>query len=258
MQFLKTEIEKISGVRHGFFSRLGGTSAGLYDSLNCAWSAKTDDAAHVAENRARVARELGIAPENLATVSQVHSPTVVNVTQAWARGQAPQADGLVTATPGIAIGVLTADCAPVLFASRKGDVIGAAHAGWKGAVTGVLENTVVEMEKLGADRRDIVAAIGPCIGPQSYEVGPDFMQPFLEQDAGNAKFFAAATKPGHMIFNLPAYAAHRLRLAGVDEVHDTATDTLSDEKTYFSYRRSCLRQEADYGRQLSVIALVPR
>jgi YfiH family protein len=247
---LTTSLKDIPWVRHGFFTRQGGVSAGIFDSLNCG-PGSGDDAASVAENRARVARELGVG--DLVTLWQVHSADVVIVDKPLK--DRPQADALVTAQPNLAIAVLTADCAPVLFASRKDKIVAATHAGWKGAVGGVLEATIERMKSVGVNPADISAAIGPCIGPKSYEVGADFLAPFLALDKANEKFFRKAEKSGHMMFDLPAYVAHRLRLAGITQIEDTRQDTLADEKSYFSYRRSCIRGEKDYGRQISVIAI---
>lgn len=195
------------------------------------------------------------APDDLVTLHQIHSGTAVAVKTPWAPEAQPQADALVTDQPNIKLAVKTADCVPVLFACTKKEIIGAAHAGWKGALNGVLESTVEEMEKLGARREDIVASIGPCIRAQSYEVSQGFEKPFLEQDSVNAAFFKAAAKPGHLMFDLPGYVEHRLKKMGLSGVTDTGRDTLSDEETFFSYRRSTLRGEKDYGRQMSVIAI---
>jgi len=254
MKFLTTDLEKMKWLKHGFFTRIGGMSEGVYAGLNCAFSSQ-DKPDHIRANRAKVAEMLDIDPENIITLKQVHSAKVVVVTKAFGKAPPPEADALVTATPGLGLAVLTADCAPVLFAARKEKIIGAAHAGWKGAIGGVMEATIAEMEKLGAKKENIVAAIGPCIGPQSYEVGADFQKPFLDQDADHVKFFKPAAKEGHLIFDLPGYVAHRLTRAGVSVVYDTQQDTLPNEQAYFSYRRACQRGEADYGRQLSVIAL---
>ena len=254
MRFLTTDLEKIKYLRHGFFTRLGGASGGVFSGMNCAFSSG-DDIEHINMNREKVAEAMGVTPENLLTLKQIHSAKVVTVAEPWTYPTAPQADALVTNQKGIAIGVLTADCAPILFADKKERVIGAAHAGWKGAVGGVIEATIAAMEKLGANRSNIVAAIGPCIGPQSYEVGADFDKPFLEQDASNALFFRPAAKEGHLVFDLPAYTAHRIRLAGIETVHDTQQDTLPNETAFYSYRRTCQRGEKDYGRQISAIVI---
>jgi YfiH family protein len=251
------DILSDDAVRHGFFGRGGGVSRGIYSSLNCGIGSG-DDPAAVRENRRRVAAAMGAAPENFVTLHQVHSALCVTVTKPWGMEQRPQADALVTDVPGLAIGVLTADCAPVLFRGRAADgrtVIGAAHAGWGGAVKGVLEATVAAMGAQGVAPGDLRAAIGPCIGPDSYEVGEAFRAPFIAQDAANAEFFSPATRPGHEMFDLPAYAARRLRAAGVTHVACRGIDTFFNEEDYFSYRRSTHRTEPDYGRQVAVIAI---
>ncbi len=254
MKFLTTDLEKFKWLRHGFFTRIGGASEGIYGSLNCAFGSK-DKADIVQLNREKVAETLDIAPANIVTVKQVHSNKVITVTKAWTRDQAPEADALVTDQKGIGLGILTADCAPVLFAAKKARIIGAAHAGWKGAISGVLESTIKAMNDLGAKTEEITVAIGPCIGPQSYEVSDDFIKPFLAQDASNEKFFKKADKAGHLIFDLPGYAVSRIRAAGVENIIDLKQDTLTNESAYFSYRRATQRQEPDYGRQISVIAI---
>lgn len=254
MRFLTTDLEKIKYLRHGFFTRIGGASGGVFSGMNCAFSSG-DDPDIIAMNRAKVAEALDVVPENLLTLKQVHSARVVTVSQNWTHETAPQADALVTNRKGLALGILTADCAPVLLADSKNKIIGAAHAGWKGALGGVLESTIAAMEKLGAVRGNIAAAIGPCIGPQSYEVSAGFKAPFIEQSADNEAFFCLAEKEGHLFFDLPAYTAQRLRLAGVSMVYDTRQDTLPNEAAFFSYRRTCLRGEKDYGRQLSAIVI---
>lgn len=251
MKYLKTPLEDIPWVRHGFFTRTGGESGGIYASLNCG-PGSGDNADHVRANREKVAAEMGV--EAILTLNQVHSATAIFVDRPWA-GDRPAGDALVTATPRLGVAVLTADCGPVLLASRKDKIVAAAHAGWKGAVGGVLEATIEEMKKRGANPQDIVAAIGPCIGPASYEVGGDFDKPFLEQDKGNARFFRKAERPGHLMFDMPAYITSRLKAAGIAEIHDTKQDTLADEARYFSFRRATLRGEPDYGRQISVIAI---
>jgi YfiH family protein len=194
-------------------------------------------------------------PKDLVTLKQIHSDKVVVVNNAWPAEQQPEGDALVTNKSDILIAVKTADCVPILFASKNREVVGAAHAGWKGAIGGVIEATIAEMEKLGADKGEIVAVIGPCIGPASYEVSEGFEKPFLDQDKLNAKFFRAANRPGHLMFDLPGYVQDRLQKAGVGTVYDVKRDTLSDEDTFYSYRRSTIRGEKDYGRQLSVIGI---
>lgn len=256
MKFLTTALDDIGHVSHGFFTRQGGVSGGIYDSLNCAFSS-SDAPENVAENRKRVLAALGL-PESagFAVLWQVHSPHVVTVTdKVWTRENTPEGDALVTATPNIALGILTADCAPVLFADAENRVVGAAHAGWKGAVGGVLAATVEAMTKLGAKRGNIHAAIGPCIGPQSYEVSDAFRDPFMAQDKDNARFFRGAGKAGHLMFDLPGYVAHSLSQAGIRHIHDTRQDTLPNEAAFFSYRRTTQRAEKDYGRQISMIAI---
>lgn len=253
MKLLASDLGRIEGVSHGFFTREGGVSEGLYGSLNCAYSSG-DKAEHVRENRARVAASLGIAPESIVTLKQVHSAKAVKVTGLW-DGEAPEADALVTDQPGIGIAVLTADCAPVLFAAEKQGIVGAAHAGWKGAVFGVLDATVKAMVEMGVNPADITAAIGPCIGPQSYEVSEGFENPFIAQSMDSQKFFAPGAREGHLVFDLPGYIATRLQKLGVGNIQDTEQDTLSNEATFFSYRRTCLNKEPDYGRQISVISV---
>lgn len=256
MKFLTTDIENIDWVSHGFFTRAGGVSGGIYGSLNCALTSN-DAPGHVRANRAKVAEALGLDPGGIVTLKQVHSARAMHVTKVLSREETPEADALVTDQPGIGIAVLTADCAPVLFAAKDARVVGAAHAGWKGAVTGILEATVAAMGELGVAPANIVAAIGPCIGPQSYEVSEGFEKPFLAQDAANARFFSPAAKPGHIMFDLPGYTAARLSRLGVGAVIDVRQDTLANEDAFFSYRRACLNKEPDYGRQISVIAIRP-
>ncbi|MEM7169347.1 MAG: peptidoglycan editing factor PgeF [Pseudomonadota bacterium] len=243
-------------ISHGFFTRQGGVSEGLYGSLNCGFG--SDDQAHnVAENRARIAADLGLASEYLLTVYQVHSPDVVEVTEPWRREEAPQADAMVTRTPGLALGILTADCVPVLFADGEAGVVGAAHAGWKGALDGVVEATIGAMESLGAMRKRVVAAIGPSIEQTSYEVGPEFPAPFLDQDVSHERFFERSPRDGHFQFDIKGYVESCLRRSGVSEIEVRPEDTYAEEGCFFSYRRSCHKKEPDYGRGLSAIALKP-
>jgi len=242
-----------SRIRHGFFTRHGGVSQGIYAGLNVGIGSD-DDAGSVKENRARVAGWFGLPPERLATVHQVHSPDVITVDAAYA-GERPKADAMVSASPGIVLGVLSADCGPVLFCDGANGVIGAAHAGWKGALGGVLENTVDAMLALGAERSRIVACLGPSIGPRSYEVGPEFVDRFLSFDPSYAGFFSPSKTPGHAFFDLPALTVARLAAAGVEAV-SLGIDTYSDEERFFSYRRTTHRGEPDYGRQISAIAIV--
>lgn len=247
-------------VSHGFFGRTGGVSSGLYTSLNCGVGSQ-DNPEHVVENRARVAGAFGSVPERLLTLHQIHSASCLTVDQPYdAVNNRPQADALVTATPGLMIGVLTADCGPVLFSGRKKNgqpVIGAAHAGWGGALKGVMENTVAAMERLGVDKSSIKAVIGPCIGPRTYEVSDEFRDPFILQDMKNARFFIPAERPGHLMFNLPSYCQRRLVLAGVPEVAILGRDTCAEDADFFSFRRSTHKREPDYGRQVSAILIRP-
>ena len=240
---------KAPGIAHGFFSAEGGVSTGLYQSLNCGPGSK-DDPMAVAENRHRIAQVLGA--ESLVTLSQVHSATV-HAVPGW-EGRA-EGDGMVTKTAGLALGILTADCAPVLFADARARVIGAAHAGWKGAIGGVLEATVEAMEKLGARKADIQAAIGPCISQAQYEVGFDFRDRFLEGGLRMRKFFVPSDKEGHYRFDLEGYAAHRLEKAGVAGIAKLGVCTYPSQNGYFSYRRTTHRGEPDYGRQIAAIVL---
>ena len=246
-------LDDVAHVRHAFFTREGGVSEGIYASLNCG-RGSGDDAERVETNRARAMQRLDSDPDSLATLYQVHSPTVVEVDRAWARGTAPKADAMVTTRAGVALGILTADCAPVLFADMEARVIGAAHAGWRGAFGGVLEATIGAMSALGASPDRIVAAVGPCIAQRSYEVGPEFPAPFLAQDSANQRYFVAAPRTGHFLFDLRGYVGGRLRRAGVGRIAVVENDTLS-EPAFFSYRRACLSGERDYGRALSAIVL---
>lgn len=249
-------LEKLDNLTHGFFTRRDGASSGIFQSRNCGLGS-SDDSENVRENRARVAELMGLsAPERLLTVHQVHSPDAVRVNAPWPEGEGPKADAMVTDQPDLGLGILTADCAPVLFATRRGKkVVGAAHAGWRGAAGGVLENTVNVMLQMGAAREEIIAVVGPCIGRASYEVGPDFPRPFMEQDAECERFFSPARKEGHHMFDLPGYAAWRLSLTGVKDIRITGHDTLKEEDLFFSYRRATLAGEPDYGRQISAICL---
>jgi hypothetical protein len=245
-------LSAIPGLRHAFFTRDGGVSGGLYASLN-GGTGSSDDPGKVAENRRRMAEQIGVTPENFLTAWQIHSPDAVVAAGPW-EGQRPRADAIVTRTEGLAIGVTAADCGPILFVDPNARVIGAAHAGWKGALTGVVESTVAAMEKLGAERSGIVAAIGPLIRQHSYEVGGEFVERFLEADAENAMFFLPATREGHAMFDLAGFIRMRLENAGVLMIDDIGVDTYSDER-FYSYRRSVHRNEPDYGRHVHAIAL---
>ncbi|WP_423339638.1 peptidoglycan editing factor PgeF [Rhizobium sp. HT1-10] len=241
-----------SGIRHGYFTREGGVSKGIYRGLNVGLGSR-DERAAVEENRRRVASWFGQPIEKLATVHQIHSPDVVTVDGAY-DGARPQADALVTATPGLVLGVLAADCGPILFADPENLVIGAAHAGWKGALTGVLENTIDAMIALGAARGSIIACLGPSISRRSYEVGPEFVERFLEYDRTYARYFNPSDKEGHAMFDLPALTVDRLNAAGiVAESLDLCT--YPDAERFFSYRSTTHAREEDYGRQISAIAI---
>jgi hypothetical protein len=253
MTLASSLLSAIPGLRHAFFSREGGVSEGIYAGLN-GGTGSNDDAARVAENRRRMAEQMAVAPDRLLTLYQVHSPDVVVATAPWDGGARPKADAIVTSTEGLAIGVTAADCGPILLVDPSARVIGAAHAGWKGALTGVLESTVDAMEKLGADRSGIVAAIGPMIRQNSYEVGSEFVERFLEADAEHAIFFLPAERDRHAMFDLAGFIRMRLENAGVLMIDDTGVDTYTDER-FYSYRRSVHRKEADYGRHVHAIAL---
>jgi len=245
-------LSAIPGLRHAFFTRDGGVSGGIYASLN-GGIGSNDDPGNVAENRRRMAEQMGVRPENFLSVWQIHSPDAVVASGPWP-GERPRADAIVTRTEGLAIGATAADCGPILFVDPNARVIGAAHAGWKGALTGVLESTVAAMEKLGAERSGIGAAIGPLIRQHSYEVGGEFVERFIEADAENAMFFLPSGREGHAMFDLAAFIRMRLENAGVLMIDDTGIDTYSDER-FYSYRRSVHRKEPDYGRHVHAIAL---
>ena len=249
-------LNDLACVRHGFFSRNGGVSEGLFTSLNCGFGSG-DDKDKVAENRRRAMAQIDLEGERLVTAYQVHSPDVVEVKQPWDREDAPEADAMVTRERGLALGILTADCVPVLLAEPKAGVVGAAHAGWKGALGGVLEATVAAMKALGGEPRNMVAGIGPAISQRSYEVGPEFPAPFLERDARNADFFCPSKRPGHFLFDLKGYVARRLAGIGVSTIQTLPCDTCAEDERFFSYRRACHRKEKDYGRGLSAIYLEP-
>ena len=246
-------LAAIPGLRHGFFSREGGVSSGIYAALNGGVGSH-DNPQHVAENRRRMAEQLRVSPQRLLTAFQVHSPDVAVATEPWDTATRPKADAIVTRTPGLAIGVTAADCGPVLLVDAKARVIAAAHAGWKGALTGIVESTVSVMEKLGAERANIVAAVGPLIRQQSYEVGNEFVERFLDADAENALLFLPSPREGHAMFDLAGFIRKRLEAASVLVIDDIGIDTYSDER-FFSYRRSVHRAEADYGRHVHAIVL---
>ena len=247
-------FEGLPGVRYGFFGSRGGVSAGIYASLN-GGQGSGDDPDAVAENRRRVAGELAVEETALVSVFQCHSDRAITVTEPWTRETRPRCDAMVTDRPGIGLGVLAADCGPVLLADAEAGVVGAAHAGWKGALAGVVPNTVAAMEALGADRSRTVAALGPCIRQPSYEVGPEFPGPFLEQNEGNARYFRAGARAGHFQFDLGGYIVRQLEAAGLAAVYDTGLDTYADPDRLFSFRRNTHRGHRDYGRNVSAICL---
>lgn len=241
-----------SGLVHGFFGRPGGVSKGVYAGLNCG-PGSGDEREAVIENRRRAMEALG--SPTLVTLYQVHSATAEIVTSAWEIGESPHADAMATNVPGLALGILTADCAPVLLADTEARVIGAAHAGWKGAIGGVTDSVIAKMEELGAARERIAAAIGPCIAQISYEVDEAFRDRFVADDTGNTNFFIASQRDGHFRFDLEAYVAARITRAGVQNITRLAADTYADELRFYSFRRATHRGEKDYGRDLSAIAL---
>ena len=242
-----------AGVRHGFFTRQGGVSTGIYDSLNTGLGS-TDDAAAVAENRHRIAAHMGGTTDDLAACYQIHSAVCRVAEDGW-KGERPEGDATVTATPGVICGVLTADCAPILLADPEAGVVGAAHAGWKGALGGIVHSTVASMQALGAEPRRIVAVVGPCIAQASYEVGADFEARFAHHDPGSERFFIPGSAPDKRLFDLPAFVLWRLEQAGVGQAEWTGHDTRVDEVRFFSNRRAYLNGEPDFGRLMSAIAL---
>lgn len=245
---------RLRGIRHEFFTREGGVSGGIFASLNCGLGSG-DDIDCVRENRARAASRLDVRAPALLSLHQVHGRDVVAVDAPWQEGARPKADAMVTKRSGIALGILTADCAPVLFADDDAGVIGAAHAGWRGLLAGVIEATLQAMVQLGARAERVAARVGPTIGRESYEVGPEFPAPFLAADPANARFFRPALRPGHHMFDLSAACVARLAAAGVAAASASTADTCRDAALYFSYRRSVLTGERDYGRGLSAIVL---
>jgi polyphenol oxidase len=247
-------LAALPGIRHGFFTRIGGVSTGIYASLNGGIGSR-DTPENVAQNRTRMAAALGVRPPRLLTAYQTHSAAVVTAAAPWSPDQRPQADAIVTRTPGLAIGVTTADCGPVLFADPQAGVVGAAHAGWRGAFTGVLEATVAAMERCGAARSRLVAGLGPMIRQANYEVGPEFVTRFRAADAANERFFQASARPDHALFDLAGYIAARLRGCGIARIEDTGRCTYGEPQVFFSYRGSTHRGEPDYARHLNAIAL---
>ncbi|MFA6280350.1 MAG: peptidoglycan editing factor PgeF [Bdellovibrionales bacterium] len=248
-------LNAMMSVTHGFFTRAGGVSQGVFASLNGKMGL-ADDPLFVRENRRRVNVALGVKDNVFVACNQIHSTEVIPVAAAWDSAHEPPADAMVTRKRGVTLGIVTADCAPILFADEAAGVIGAAHAGWRGALGGVIENTLEAMERFGATRGAIKAAIGPCIWQESYEVGANFKMPFLAQSDANEMFFKPAQREGHFLFDLPAYIAARLREAGVESVERPPADTFADKERFFSYRRETLGIEANAGRQMAAIALV--
>ena len=241
-----------AGVKHAFFTRNGGVSEGVYATLN-GGVGSSDARENVAENKRRMADPLGVAPERFLVPFQIHSPDCLIVDKPWT--DRPRCDGLATATPGLGLGVTGADCGMVLFADPKAGVVGACHSGWKGALTGVVEATIAAMEKLGARRAETIVALGPTIGPESYEVGPEFFAQFTAQSPEHARFFAPSTKPGHKMFDLPGFIGMRVERMGVASFENLGLDTYADEARLFSYRRTTHRKEPDYGRLVSAVVL---
>jgi hypothetical protein len=247
-------LSTLPGIRHAFFTRAGGVSDGVYASLN-GGVGSNDATSNVSENRTRMAAHLGVEPERLLTAYQIHSPDVVVAQTPWRYSERPRADAIVTRVPGLAIGVSTADCGPVLLADPQAGVIGAAHAGWRGALTGVVEAAIAAMEQLGARRAQIVAAAGPMIRQPNYEVGPDLIERFLAADPDNARFFTPAGRAGHALFDLAGFVVERLRRAEIAQVEDLGHCTYADPAQFYSYRRATHRAEPDYGRHVNAIAL---
>ena len=253
MRLASPLLSAIPGLRHAFFTRDGGVSDGIYADLNGGLGSNYDPT-NVTENRRRMAAQMGVSPEHFLSVWQIHSPDAVVASGPWENASRPRADAIVTSTEGLAIGITAADCGPILLVDPNARVIGAAHAGWKGALTGIVESTVGAMEKLGAERGGIVAAVGPLIRQHSYEVGGEFVERFIEADAENGAFFIPSAREGHAMFDLAGFIRTRLENSGVLMIDDIGLDTYSDER-FFSYRRSVHRKEPDYGRHVHAIAL---
>lgn len=247
-------LSKLARIRHGFFTRASGVSQGVYATLN-GGVGSNDAPEKVAENRARMAAALGVKPDHLLTAYQIHSADVVVADKPWSKESRPRADAIVTRTPHLAISVSTADCGPLLFADAQARVIGAVHAGWRGAFTGVIEAAVAAMEKLGADRSRIAAALGPTIRQPNYEVGPEFVERFVTADRGNTRFFVATERTGHAMFDLTGYIADRVQRAGIMNFEDLGLCTFAEPERFFSFRRTTKLNEPDYGRHINAIAL---
>ena len=247
-------LSRLARIRHAFFTRSGGVSDGVYASLN-GGIGSNDAPDKVAENRARMAATLGVTPDRFLTPYQIHSPDVVVADGSWTQETRPRADAVVTREPKLAIGVSTADCGPLLFADAEAGVVGAAHAGWRGAFTGVIEATLAAMEKLGASRDRVVVALGPTIRQPNYEIGPEFLERFRAADMDNERFFAPSPREGHAMFDLTGYIADRVNRAGVAQFEDLGHCTYADPAQFYSYRRMTQRGEPDYGRHINAIAL---
>jgi YfiH family protein len=247
-------LATLPGIHHAFFTRAGGVSHGVYTSLN-GGVGSNDAPDKVAENRARMAAALGVSADRLVTPYQIHSPNVVVAEQPWTAENRPRADAIVTRIPRLAIGVSTADCGPLLFADSEAGVVGAAHAGWRGAFAGVIEATISAMEQLGANRGRIIAALGPTIRQANYEVGPEFVERFIAADTANARFFTPSRRADHAMFDLTGYIAGCVERAGIAHFEDLGLCTYAEPERFFSYRRTTLRGEPDYGRHVNAIAL---
>ena len=256
MKPLQSHVLAGGSIAHGFFGRQGGVSGGIYASLNCGYGSG-DDSASVCENRTRVATWLGTEEKQLITLYQIHSADALHVTAPWPRTAPPRADAMATTMRGVALGVLAADCAPILLSDAKAGVIGCAHSGWKGAIGGVAESVVALMERLGASRSRINAVVGPCISQASYEVGPEFEARFSQEDPANKRYFVPSPRPAHWQFDLPGYVTARLKAAGIGAVEALNVCTYEHNDAYFSYRRTTHRGETDYGRNVSAIMLTP-
>lgn len=250
---IQSDTLKDKAITHGFFTRIGGASTGIYEGLNVGLGSD-DERETVLENRRRVARTMDVTDDKLMMVYQVHSSDVANANTPWDMQDRPKLDAMVCSTPGTAIGVMTADCGPVLFCDSENHVVGAAHAGWKGATGGILENTISAMEKLGAKRENIAAVLGPTISQKHYEVGPEFVDNLIALNASNDAYFIPSENEHHAMFDLPAYIIERLKADGINASW-TGDCTYADEEQFFSYRRKTHRNEADYGRQVSVIKI---
>lgn len=249
-----TLLAALPRIRHAFFTRSGGVSQGVYASLN-GGVGSMDAPDNVAENRARMATALGVKPDRLLTAYQIHSPDVVVADEPWTHGNRPRADAIVTRVPQLAIGVSTADCGPLLFADSEAGVVGATHAGWRGALSGVIEATIAAMERLGSDRDRVTAALGPTIRQPNYEVGPEFVDRFLVADPDNSLFFTPSQRTGHALFDLAGYIAKRVRNAGIIQLEDLGLCTYAEPDRFFSYRRTTRNGAPDYGRHINAIAI---